>query len=268
MHNFKIALKIVSFLCILIVLVTCCNDLVAEPEYALFDYMKPSLNKLQYFFSAFPKEDYANALFPAYRNRNMLELSKAEEKYHQKEEDGYYEYKEFGHTDGWQYVCKGFVSVDWSYENMDFETAAPFQWDENLIIEKNVEYLNKITDLCISENVNIIWVTAPIPVYSMMQMGNYEEVHNYFETLAKKCNVEYYDFNYCRKDILERNDYLYFYDSNHMNEVYAEIFSNVVCQVLEEKNARTMKYDKYFYETYDDMIRECHSASLDMAVSN
>lgn len=130
----------------------------------------------------------------------MLEIK---EKYHQKRDSGYYEYKGFGHTDEWQYINKGFVAIDWSDENMDFEIVEPYQRDESLIIEKEVEYLKRLTALCLPEDVDIIWVTAPIPVYSMMWMGNYEEAHDYFKALAKNCDVEYYDFNYCRREIFD-----------------------------------------------------------------
>lgn len=355
MHNFKSGLKIVSFLCILSIMLEFCNDLVAEPaytrlmlhemynndenytmaflgashtyhsfnpiifddqlngcnsinlgsssqslmgtyfllkeflktnnpdmiimeityssyenifeesmvaEYALFDYMKPSLNKLQYFFSAFPQEDYGNALFPIYRNRTLLEITEISKKYNQKRDNGYYEYRGFGEN-GWQYLCKGFVYVDWSFQNKDLEIADPYEWNESWIREENIEYLKKITDLCVSKNIEIIWVTAPVAMYGIIEMDNYEETHNYFETLAQKCAIEYYDFNYCRKEILERNDYLYFYDSSHMNGIYAEKFSNIICQMLREREKKTLNYDAYFYRTYDEMIGECQSSSLD-----
>ena len=206
------------------------------PEYSLFDYLKPSLNKLCYFFSAFPKEDYANALFPVYRNRSNIEILEIGRHLQQKRKDGYYQYRGFSHMEGWEYQCKGFVAIDWSYQNKDFEVDNPYKWSEDLVIDKEINYLKKITDLCKKKNIDIIWITAPVPVYSMIAMENYNEVHDYFDALAQKWEVEYYDFNYCRKDILERNDYLYFYDSGHMNKIYAEQFSNAVCQMLKRRN--------------------------------
>lgn len=235
---------------------------VSAPEYALFDYMKPSFNKLQYFFAAFPPSDYANALFPIYRDRSKLKISSISQIYSLKAENGYNEYKPFSHADGWQYKTKGFVAVDWSYENMGFDAALPYQWDQDLIIQNNIEYLKKITNLCKSENIDIIWVTAPIPVYSIIEMDNYADVHNYFDALAKKCNTEYYDFNYCYREILERNDNLYFYDSSHMNKTYADIFSTVVCELLNERTIGMLEYNNYFYQTYDEMIAECQDGSL------
>ncbi len=234
----------------------------AVTEYALFDYMRPSINKLCYFFNIFSPEDYANALFPVYRNRSKFEVSKVKENYKKKLETGYYKYKPFGHVDGWNYLERGFVAVDWSYENMGFEVNTPYKWDENLIIPDNIEYLKKIFSLCTSKGIDIIAVTAPVPIYAAIQMQNYESVHDYFAEVANACNVEYYDFNYCKADALKRNDNLYFYDSGHMNKIGALEFSNVVCTILKQRAEETFDYEEYFYLSYDEMVTECQSGSI------
>lgn len=232
------------------------------PEYWLFDYMRPSINKVGYYFSVFNKENYANALFPCYRNRSKLELSKIGEQFEQKYNSGYYQYLPFTNSDGWNYLSKGFVESHWCYANKDLEPREPYEWDKNLIMESKIKYLKKITDLCLSKDIDIIWITAPYPVYSLIDMGNYNEAHDYFDALAKKYNVEYYDFNYCHSRMLERNDYIYFYDASHMNNEYAKKFSNLVCQILTERANGSLDYDNYFYRTFEEMIQECNEGSL------
>ena len=232
------------------------------PEYWLFDYMRPSINKVKYFFAVFNAEDYANALFPVYRNRNNLELTKIKQKYEEKRDNGYYQYRIFENPNAVIYIYKGFAGLNWSYENREAEPMPPYKWDEDLIMDRKIEYLKKITDLCKTKNIDIIWITTPSPVYSINEMGNYEDAHNYFETLAERWSVDYYDFNYYHIEMLERNDYVYFYDSSHMNITYAEKFSEAVCRVLEERAEGNLNYDEYFYVTCDEMLDKCQSANL------
>lgn len=232
------------------------------PEYWLFDYMRPSVNKARYFFEVFDKEDYANALFPIYRNRNKLKLDQVIKNYSEKLRNGYYQYKGFENPNGGEYLYKGFAKIDWSYENRESEPMSPYEWNDELIIKEKIEYLKKITNLCKSNNLDIIWVTTPSPIYSIIEMGNYEKAHDYFQTLAEHWNVDYFDFNYYRIELLDRNDYIYFYDSSHMNTQYAEKFSESVCKVLEERNKGSLEYERYFYGSCDEMIKECYSANL------
>lgn len=220
-------------------------------DYILIDNYKFSLNKMKYSFDAIPKESYAEMLFPVLREKSRLNLSTIRYNMRTKWNKEYFQYQSTGEEfHGEQYAGKGFVYGETSFPLNNIDKLVPYEWNKEKFNSESFAYLRGLTELCKKNNIEIIWVTAPVPDASVIQIGNYGEVHNTIVEWAKKYKVEYYDFNYAKPILLEKNDNMDFYDASHMNGNYAEKFSMALCKLLKER--KSTEVDNYFYPSYEE----------------
>ncbi|KSV58821.1 hypothetical protein [Acetivibrio ethanolgignens] len=224
-------------------------------DYILLDNMRNGANKCNYVKSAMETEELAEVMFPCYRNRSTKTPLEAIKNLKDKWENGYFKnlpIKVF--RDGKileEYQEKGFVYSYDSFEEREL-VVEPYPWKKETIHEQKIFWLKKTTALCKEKGIDIIWVTAPIPEVSIIKLENYEEIHLFIEQLAQETGVEYYDFNYCKREYLPRNDKIYYYDSSHMNGKYALLFSDGVARILKERKMENFDKENYFYNSYDE----------------
>lgn len=223
-------------------------------DYILMDYYRESFNKYNYLFHTIPPQKYAEALIPCYRNRFNFSLQYIIDNLQDKLRADASKYV-FKDTLNEYYQGKGFVYSNESYNIGNIGELNPLKWDETLVIDKNIEYLKKITELCEEKGIEIIWITAPIQIGSMIELGNYEEIHNYFSNLANEYNVKYYDFNYAKNTFLPRDDNKYYYDPTHMNGEYSKLFSKAVCSLL-NCSYEEINENGWFYNDWDGLFSD------------
>ncbi len=83
-------------------------------------------------------------------------------------------------------------------------------------------YLEKIIDLCASEGIELIFVTAPVANVSMDYIQNYDAVHETVAGFAEENNISYIDYNIInREEGMLTNEN--FRDDAHMNHSGVEI---------------------------------------------
>lgn len=226
-----------------------------QADYILLDYMNNGANKYNYIKSAIIASGLADAIIPCYRNRSTKNPIDAVKNLWNKWNSGYFIYEPIKNSRNGQlieeYKEKGFVYSYQSFGESGLEVE-PYPWKVENINSEKVAWLKKTTNLCKEKGIDVIWVTAPIPEVSVLKLGNYEEINLFIQQLAEETGVEYYDFNYYKREYLPRNDRIYFYDSNHMNGIYAELFSHEMAKFLKQRKAGTFEEQKYFYSSYKE----------------
>lgn len=218
----------------------------------LFDYYRPGANKLEYLKAAFKPSDYANLFLKAYRYRSRFpEIIDTLEK---KLTAGYLSYDpDFSSYDDERYVSKGFVAHASGFEEGGLGRVTPYKWDEKNLNAREFDYLSRMIRLCRAEGSEVVLVSTPLPMATLLTLGNYRDVHRYFAAIAEEHGAPYFDFNLARAELYARPDADYF-DTNHLNEQGAAAFSAALCKVLVRYRTGEDTKD-WFYPDYDAMVR-------------
>ncbi len=124
-----------------------------------------------------------------------------------------------------KYRSKGYTYCDYHMLPDEFDKTNQFKnldgrdWEIN---DTQVKYLEKIVSLCKDNNIDVIFVTAPIANVSLDYIKNYDDIHNEIQKIADGNNVRYLDFN-----TANRNEKLFthdnFRDDAHLNHSGVEI---------------------------------------------
>ncbi len=183
------------------------------------DYIKnvfPLSEKVKYNINIFRYQ----ADYFAYRNTKLKE--KLENNYgvftpEKEKQKGIEKYRSKGYT-----YCNYNMLEDEFDKTNQFKNLDGLKWEEN---STQVKYVNKIVKLCKENNINIIFVTAPIANVSMDYIKNYDLIHNKLQKIADDNNVKYLDLNIINKQYrLLTNDN--FRDDAHLNHSGVEIIDN------------------------------------------
>lgn len=139
-----------------------------------------------------------------------------------------------------KYRSRGYTYCDYNMLPDEFDKTNQFKgldgkyWSYE---QAQIKYLNKLVELCRTNSIDLVWVTAPIAPVSMDFIKNYDLIHLSIQQLADKYGVEYYDYNYINKEknLLTNNN---FRDDAHLNHSGVEIvdrdFMTVVKKHLKE----------------------------------
>lgn len=136
------------------------------------------------------------------------------------------------------YLAKGYTYCDIIIPENEFDETNQFKnfdgdnWEINNVQKK---YLLKILDLCHSNDINVIFVTAPIANVSMDFIKNYDDIHNELSEFAKSVNCNYIDFNIINKteNLFENKN---FRDDAHLNDSGVQIADEYFGNWLEQNN--------------------------------
>ena len=95
------------------------------------------------------------------------------------------------------------------------------------------KYIEKIVKLCKDENIQLIFVTAPVANVSMSYIKNYDLVHNAVAAMAAENGVPYIDYNIEneKRDMLTNEN---FRDDAHLNHSGVEIVDYDFIQCLKK----------------------------------
>ena len=160
------------------------------------DYMKPSLNKVQFILTRSDSKHYTNSFFPFRRDWQLLgDFEYLRSNIEKKQQERYTQYQPVVYDDE-QYVAKGFVASTAILnveEHQWIPKSKPVDLSEDAAFAKS--YLRKIAALCEKENIELIFLTAPSYKEYIEEMDSYENVHQLIQNLADEYGVEYLDFN-------------------------------------------------------------------------
>lgn len=221
--------------------------------YIISDYIRSSLDKIQYLLQASSKEHYFNSFILARRNWNCffnpdyvkdLVIKKATDTYRN------YEYAYITGDSEW-YVGKGYVANngiinEWNYFSNNGWDSINF----NNIAEDWINTLKKIIRFCEKNEIGLTLVTVPMPDYLIASLENYDEYIDFVDEIISDTEVDYYDFNLCREKYFP-NTSTVFMDDNHMNCYGAEIFSHIFADFISNKILQR----ELFYKSYEEKIR-------------
>lgn len=116
------------------------------------------------------------------------------------------------------------------------------------------KYFNAIIDLCRKEDISLTLFTSPMPDFRIHCMGNYDQYVTCVNELAAKNGLHYYDFNLCNPIYLDLHNDTYFMDHDHLNYEGAQLFTDVLGEVLfDELEGRPIPEDM-FYASYDEKM--------------
>lgn len=120
---------------------------------------------------------------------------------------------------------RGFIYSDIIMPSSEFYEKNQFvglDGDEWVFNEAQKEYVEKIVKLARENDIEIVFVTAPIATISMEHIVNYDGIHNKIANLAKELDVPYLDYNMVNmeENMLENKN---FRDDAHLNFSGVEI---------------------------------------------
>lgn len=219
----------------------------------LFDFFRPSQNKLQYLANAFGPSGYISALSPAMHydifSKNMLRniTGKFTPEYYS------YDYK-FATYDTGGYAGKGFAYFKAGLENGNCGIVRDFEpWDEDAADEKHVDYFHKTIELCKANGSEIVLLDLPLHLSNMAHLDNFSENVSYTEDIARAHDVDAYFFTLVKKDVFHRKDE-YYADTVHLSLDGAIEFTSVLAEFLKDYQSGSLNPDEYFHSSYEDLM--------------
>lgn len=220
--------------------------------YLLSDYMRPSIDKIRYLLNASSKEHYINSFILARRNwRKIFDFEYVVNLLKKKTEEKYrnYDYISWetesymgkGYVANSELVLKGTFCALNNFPAINIDSISD-DWKKSLI---------EIIEFCNNKGIKLTLISAPMPNFRLVNVGNYDEYIGFINKLIEGTNVKYYDFNLCREKYIP-NDSTIFKDTDHLNCYGAEIFSNVLSEFFTGK----ISEQELFYDSYNEKI--CH----------
>lgn len=214
------------------------------------DYMKPSLNKLEFLTQISEIEHYTNRMLPFRRNwQKIVDIPYIWNVWTKKQSDTYKNYEPIVNEHEY-YVGKGFV---YSEEELDVEAIT--WWDKfpSALEEMNGDgeytnsYIQKIVEFCQENEIRLIFVTAPSCEQYLEAVEPYDAAYGYIKEMADRYGVPYLDFNLCKKEHLNLSED-YFLDVDHLNGKGA----TAITELLARLDLGQVSVDEYFNPWYDE----------------
>ncbi len=199
----------------------------------LFQVMENNKLRLDYVKNVFPANEKAKYLIPAIRfqtdfiqwaNNALTKIINDKFKLRKNRET---ENKVIAGEE--YYRSKGFIYCDYVMSEEEQKKVGGFNGEKWNISNVQKKYLEKIMELCKQNDIELIWVTAPISYAALEKTVSYNKIHNTIKAIADENNICYLDFNtlYPNIKIFEDDD---FRDASHLNYngavIASEYFSN------------------------------------------
>ena len=200
-------------------------------NYLLFYHEFPvSVSKLQYFGSTLLKANFRTVFFPWYEYPLGSELGRVGETVGKKvnrdfSEDGFSTEKQRYHSSGFIERYPVEISED---------DEAPDEWYPEDIVDKNMEDLKALIDLCKENGIEFVAVTTPLSdrTFEECKAGN-DELNDFYSGFFEEEGVTYINFNYGDYYYMTGHELSDFTDlDGHMNGDAAKEFSKVLAEVL------------------------------------
>lgn len=225
--------------------------------YIISDYMKPSLNKVNYLLKASSKQYWINSFIVARRNwQKIFDLNYIKDILIRKSCDTYKNYEYYRSEGSVQYyVDRGFVAwddtigKDYFLKNeesingvrKDYDSLKDTDWEKSI---------QEIVSFCDTKGIELTFFIAPMPEGTLVATGDYSTYHKAIEEISNEYGIKFYDFNLCRDEIFDTNNRQLFKDEDHLNTDGAEEFSRVFCDFFMGKYTVV----EAFYSSFEEKI--------------
>lgn len=93
-------------------------------------------------------------------------------------------------------------------------------------------YLEKCMELCKEKGVRLILVVTPISSQRIIRYSGFDTMLGWFRDYAKQYDCELYDFNLIKTRMEDYPMDTGFFDTTHLAQGSAEVFTNQLCEVL------------------------------------
>lgn len=225
-------------------------------DYIIFDYLKPSLNKCIYGYTAFHDKCMLNAWIPATRNANKDLIKTAKDVMDIKAAENYktYGYDIYAGGNEEEYRGRGFVYSYMQTQNGEVGRLNAYIFNDYEVVDEYISYIKKFKELCEVNECELILVVPPLPYASMELQENYQEILDLYKKVAEDLDVVLFDFDLSRPEYLfmEDDD---FYDDAHMSGKGAEKFSRAASGLVKRYiDGEEIDMDKYFYSSYEELL--------------
>ncbi|SES26093.1 hypothetical protein SAMN04487884_12563 [Butyrivibrio fibrisolvens] len=235
--------------------------------YIISDYMRPSLDKVDYLVHASDKEYWINSFLIAKRNwSNFYDSTYVKNVIAAKQTDEYKNY-EYVRNEGdvEYYVDRGFVANDAEVSSdTHFNVTAYGEIGVGSIISRDTDWYNSVVDIvdyCKAHDIEITFFVTPEPEWTLVGKGNYDKYHEFISDISKDLEVDFYDFNLCKNEFFDTNDGTLFKDEDHLNTKGAEKFSVLFGQLFTGR----LQMDDVLYDSFTEKISSENKAIYGIA---
>lgn len=210
------------------------------------------LNKLKYLWNAFTPNEYLNTISLCYRFRDNFNRDFISGNIKEKidlSKNNYFERISYPDL----YKDNGFI---YSYQSGDIPNYGNIVFNPDAIDTEKAAYLEKITELCQQEEVDLFLVSAPTTIMTLYRVENYQMAVDYYLNFAEKHGINYVNLNYLkgREEWLPDN---LMFDFNHVNGEGAEIVSEKYAKYLKVYLSGEEAPD-IFYKNLKELQAEVH----------
>ncbi len=228
-----------------------------QRHYILFDYMKPSVNKLSYWLDVFSEHTSLTALLPFMRDKTISpeRITKTLEILKAKSTEEYRNYGNAVYTENdEEYRERGYVYRYEAKEPGNVGRLEPVWFSQDNVSQEAVAYFGKMVDLCRENGAELIMVPTPMPYGSMAMQEDYQQVVDFYQSLADANDVALFDFTLVRPQLFYPFDQ-YFYDHVHLNGPGSEDFSRVSAGVLKGYlEGWEIDREAFFYDDFAQLM--------------
>lgn len=161
---------------------------------------------------------------------------------------------------GGEYVGKGYFNRNRT-EHDGKGSVSKIKWNSAGVDSTVKTYFNQIVDYCKDNNIKLVCVTSPITPGTLIS-GQYNQVNEYFTQLCSGLNVEFYDFNLVKSNVLSVSNTDFVDYDGHMCGEFATKYSSVLAQVITDAQDGNIDKNNYFYSSYKDYCDNLNTVSL------
>ena len=216
------------------------------------DYMKLSLNWIEYAMEMSDMARYPETIFPFLRFKGKaLDVGYIRGQMIKKKNKMYknYEFKMEDDSETKEYRAKGYCYSDKEIAASDLFCNQAKIFENEPMTNEAEGYLRRIIEYCISNDLDITLFSSPIYDLQLLSLENYDAYINQINAIAEEYGIEYLDFNLCKEEFLPIQERQYFTDMQHLNgkgaEIFTPFFHKVMCAPREMR-------EKYFYSSYKE----------------
>ncbi len=194
-------------------------------NYLLFYHEFPmSRAKLSYFAATLPDCDFRALLFPFYEYTLNQTLPHVGENLRLKLHRDY----SVEHLKGsvQAYHENGMIEK-YVVAEKDFPAYDPVAFDPDQIAPRNLEYLDKLIDLCKENDIRLVVSVMPLPEQTLKSDANWDGAWVWFAEYFKARDVEFFNFNREYYDLWSHDSIFYVDWDGHMNGESAKGFSRI-----------------------------------------
>lgn len=122
------------------------------------------------------------------------------------------------------------------------------------VVEENLDYLNKMFQLCREKNINVIVVATPLADAAILSYDKMDEIYSMYQEICQNWDYPYYDFSLYKGKSEFLNDADSYYDRNHLSDSGAERFTALLADIVKETLDGADMHE-LFYENYAQLYR-------------